>query len=85
MIVERVLREDLKNGGLIVSYYSWTKINLKKDFTAVFSVTNCYNTWDIFKDSRAENLLMLAVTDPGLYAKFDGEVEANLDLLRLID
>jgi hypothetical protein len=29
-IVEKVLREDLKNGGLIVSYYSWTKINLKK-------------------------------------------------------
>lgn len=64
IIIERVLREDLKNGGLIVSYYSWTKINLKKDFTAVFSITNCENTWDIYKDSRSENLLMLALTDP---------------------
>ena len=64
VIVERVLREDLKNGGLIVSYYSWTRINLKKDFTAVFSITNCENTWDIYKDSRTENLLMLALTDP---------------------
>lgn len=54
IIVERVLREDLKNGGLIVNYYSWTKINFKKDFSAVFSVTNCGNTWDIFKDARAE-------------------------------
>lgn len=64
VIVERVLREDLKNGGLIVSYYSWTRINLKKDFTAVLSVTNCENTWDIYKDSRTENLLLIAVTDP---------------------
>lgn len=66
VIVERVLREDLKNGGLIVSYYSWTKINLRKDFTAVFSITTCESTWEIFKDSRNEHLLLLALTDPGL-------------------
>lgn len=64
IIIERVLREDLKNGGLIVMYYSWTRINLKKDFSAVFSVTNCENTWEIYKDSRAEHLLLIAVTDP---------------------
>jgi glutamate receptor, ionotropic, invertebrate len=64
VIIERVLREDLKNGGLIVSYYSWTRINLKKDFTAIFSITNCENTWEIFKDSRAEHLLLIALTDP---------------------
>lgn len=49
----------------MVTYYSWTKINLKKDFTAVFSVTNCENTWDIFTNSLPENLLLMAVTDPG--------------------
>jgi glutamate receptor, ionotropic, invertebrate len=59
-----VLREDLKNGGLIVFYYSWTRINLKKDFSAVFSVTNCDSTWEIFRDSRSENLLLIALTDP---------------------
>lgn len=70
VIVEKVLREDLKNGGLIVSYYSWTRINLKKDFSAVFSITNCENTWEIFKDSRSEHLLLLALTDPGLCCSF---------------
>ncbi|CRL07373.1 CLUMA_CG020350, isoform A [Clunio marinus] len=64
VIIERVLREDLKNGGLIVSYYSWTRINLKKDFTAVLSITNCENTWEIFEDSRSEYLLLMAITDP---------------------
>jgi hypothetical protein len=64
VIIERVLREDLKNGGLIVSYYSWTKINLKKDFSAVLSITNCENTWDIYRESKGENLLMMAITDP---------------------
>lgn len=64
VIIERVLREDLKNGGLIVSYYSWTKINLKKDFSAVLSITNCENTWEIYRAARGENLLMMAITDP---------------------
>jgi glutamate receptor, ionotropic, invertebrate len=64
VIVERVLREDLKNGGLIVSYYSWTKINLRRDFSAVLSITNCDNTWEIYRDSRGENLLLMAITDP---------------------
>lgn len=64
VIVERVLREDLKNGGLIVTYYSWTKINLKRDFSAVMSITNCENTWEIFSNSRVEDLLLIAMTDP---------------------
>jgi hypothetical protein len=64
IIVERVLREDLKNGGLVVSYYSWTKINLRKDFSAVLSITNCENTWEIYRDAKGENLLMMAITDP---------------------
>ncbi|KAG5667976.1 hypothetical protein PVAND_015934 [Polypedilum vanderplanki] len=64
VIIERVLREDLKNGGLVVFYYAWTKINLRKDFTAVFSITNCENTWEIYRDSRGENLLLMAITDP---------------------
>jgi ionotropic glutamate receptor len=64
VIIERVLREDLKNGGLVVSYYAWTKINLKRDFTAVLSITSCENTWEIYRDCRGENLLMMAITDP---------------------
>lgn len=27
---ERVLREDMKNGGLNVKYYSWTQINFNR-------------------------------------------------------
>lgn len=64
VIVERVLREDLKNGGLIVTYYSWTSINFKRDFTAVLSVASCKDTWKIFQEAREESLLFLALTDP---------------------
>ena len=42
VFVEKVLREDFKNGGLIVSYYSWTKINLRKGFTGVLSIAGGY-------------------------------------------
>lgn len=29
-IVEKVIREDLKDGGLNIKYYSWSKINFNK-------------------------------------------------------
>lgn len=64
VIMERVIREDLRNGGLIVYYYSWTKINYKKDFTAVFSITKCDETWEIYKEAQNERLIMIALTEP---------------------
>ncbi|XP_055690671.1 ionotropic receptor 93a [Lutzomyia longipalpis] len=63
-IIERVLREDLKNGGLYVTYYSWTSINLKKDYMAVLMISNCDNTWKVFSEARQETLLLIAMTDP---------------------
>lgn len=86
-IVEKVIREDLKDGGLNIKYYSWSNINFKKgamcdlivavighdlmkffflfrsDFTAILSIANCKNTWDIFYASRKETLLLMALTD----------------------
>lgn len=82
IIMERVLREDLKNGGVIINYYSWTRINLKKDFTAVFSITNCENTWEIFKDSRAENLLLVAFSDSDCPRLPHGEAIMASDILK---
>lgn len=29
-IFERILREDMREGGLIVKYYSWTQINFNR-------------------------------------------------------
>uniref|UniRef100_A0A4Y0BNW6 Ionotropic glutamate receptor C-terminal domain-containing protein n=1 Tax=Anopheles funestus TaxID=62324 RepID=A0A4Y0BNW6_ANOFN len=63
-IVEKLIREHLKNGGLIVKYYSWTSINLKRDFSAVLSVSSCKNTWDIYQEAVRERLVMLSITDP---------------------
>ncbi|KFB38903.1 AGAP000256-PA-like protein [Anopheles sinensis] len=63
-IVEKLIREHLKNGGMIVKYYSWTSINLKRDFSAVISVTGCKNTWDIYQEAVRERLVMLSITDP---------------------
>lgn len=63
VIIERVLRENLKNGGLTVTYYSWTKINLKKDFTAIFSISNCISTWELFEGAKKEDLLLMSITE----------------------
>uniref|UniRef100_A0A182NSU9 Ionotropic glutamate receptor C-terminal domain-containing protein n=1 Tax=Anopheles dirus TaxID=7168 RepID=A0A182NSU9_9DIPT len=63
-ILEKLIREHLKNGGLIVKYYSWTSINLKRDFSAVLSVSSCKNTWEIYQEAVRERLVMLSITDP---------------------
>ncbi|XP_053689812.1 ionotropic receptor 93a [Sabethes cyaneus] len=62
-LFERILRDNFKNGGLIVKYFSWTSINLKRDFTAVLSVSNCENTWDVYRNAAKENLVMMSITD----------------------
>ncbi|XP_050089824.1 ionotropic receptor 93a-like [Anopheles aquasalis] len=62
-LVEKLIRENLKNGGLIVKYFSWASINLKRDFTAVISVSNCDNTWAIYQAAAQERLVMLSITD----------------------
>lgn len=33
------------------------------DFTAVFSITNCKNSWETFYSARNEKLLLIALTD----------------------
>uniref|UniRef100_A0A182FK55 Ionotropic glutamate receptor C-terminal domain-containing protein n=1 Tax=Anopheles albimanus TaxID=7167 RepID=A0A182FK55_ANOAL len=58
-LVEKLIRENLKNGGLIVKYFSWAAINLKR----VISVSNCDNTWAIYQAAVQERLVMLSVTD----------------------
>ncbi|XP_058458924.1 ionotropic receptor 93a [Malaya genurostris] len=62
-LFERILRDNFKNGGLVVKYFSWTSINLRRDFTAVLSVSNCENTWDVYRNAAKENLVVMSITD----------------------
>ncbi|XP_062556939.1 ionotropic receptor 93a isoform X2 [Armigeres subalbatus] len=62
-LFERILRDNFRNGGMIIKYFSWTSINLKRDFTAVLSISNCDNTWDVYKNAAKENLVIMSITD----------------------
>lgn len=55
-------RDVLKHGGVRVHYYSWSNINVKRDITAILSVTSCEETWRLFKAARDENLLHMAIS-----------------------
>lgn len=63
VIIEKILREDLRNGGMYVTYYSWSNVNLRQDYMAVLSVTNCKETWEVFDKAREESLLHMALTE----------------------
>lgn len=42
IIIEKVLREDLKDGGLVIKYYSWTEINFNKGKFNIINLIQYY-------------------------------------------
>ncbi|XP_068617506.1 ionotropic receptor 93a [Battus philenor] len=61
--VRELARVELKHGGVVVHYYSWTSISLKKGFIAVFSVASCEDTWSLYSRTQEEELLLFALTE----------------------
>ncbi|XP_026744467.1 ionotropic receptor 93a [Trichoplusia ni] len=61
--IKELARVELKHGGVIVYYYSWTAVSLKKGFLAVFSIASCEDTWDLFSRTEEEELLLFALTE----------------------
>ncbi|XP_013141730.1 PREDICTED: glutamate receptor 2 isoform X2 [Papilio polytes] len=61
--IKELARVDLKHGGVVVHYYSWTSISLKRGFIAVFSVASCEDTWSLFSRTEEEELLLFALTE----------------------
>ncbi|XP_072932886.1 ionotropic receptor 93a [Epargyreus clarus] len=61
--IKELTRVELKHGGVVVHYFSWTAISLKKGFIAVFSVASCEDTWSLFSRTQEEELLLFALTE----------------------
>nr|WPO56527.1 ionotropic receptor [Leucinodes orbonalis] len=61
--IKELARVELKHGGVVVHYYSWTTISLKKGFLAVFSIASCEDTWSLFSRTEEEELLLFALTE----------------------
>ncbi|XP_032312230.1 ionotropic receptor 93a [Drosophila ananassae] len=62
-ILSDIIRENLKNGGINVRYFSWNSVRLKKDFLAAITVTDCENTWNFYKNTQETSVLLIAITD----------------------
>ncbi|XP_037875093.2 ionotropic receptor 93a [Bombyx mori] len=61
--IKELARVELKHGGVLVHYYSWTTISLNKGFLAVFSIASCEDTWELFSRTEEEDLLLFALTE----------------------
>ncbi|XP_050677739.1 ionotropic receptor 93a [Leptidea sinapis] len=61
--IKELSRVELKHGGVIVHYYAWTAINLKKGFLAVFSVASCQDTWSLYRRVMEEEIFLFALTE----------------------
>ncbi|EDW96190.2 uncharacterized protein Dyak_GE25033 [Drosophila yakuba] len=62
-ILSDIVRENLRNGGINVKYFSWNAVRLKKDFLAAITVTDCENTWNFYKNTQETSILLIAITD----------------------
>nr|WJJ63358.1 ionotropic receptor 93a [Pachyrhinus yasumatsui] len=56
-------REILKHGGVNVQFFAWPAINVKRDLTAILSITSCTDTWKLFRAAESENLLHMAISE----------------------
>ncbi|XP_013193622.1 ionotropic receptor 93a isoform X2 [Amyelois transitella] len=61
--IKELARVELKHGGVVVHYFSWSTISLKKGFLAVFSIASCEDTWSLFSRTEEEELLLFALTE----------------------
>ncbi|GBP34783.1 Ionotropic receptor 93a [Eumeta japonica] len=61
--IKELTRVELKHGGVVVHYYSWSTISLKKGFMAVLSIASCEETWSLFSRTEEEELLLIALTE----------------------
>lgn len=55
-------------------YFSWSNINVKRDITAILSITSCEDTWRLFKAAQDENLLHMAISGEENVICFDGKM-----------
>ncbi|XP_068154999.1 ionotropic receptor 93a [Drosophila tropicalis] len=62
-ILSDIVRENLRNGGINVRYFTWNSVRLKKDFLAAITVTDCENTWNFYKNTQETSVLLIAITD----------------------
>ncbi|XP_037810946.1 ionotropic receptor 93a [Lucilia sericata] len=62
-ILSDTIRENLKNGGLNVKYFTWSGIRLKKEFLAAMTVMDCETTWKFFETTRSSSVLLISITD----------------------
>uniref|UniRef100_A0A905RZW6 Lig_chan-Glu_bd domain-containing protein n=1 Tax=Stomoxys calcitrans TaxID=35570 RepID=A0A905RZW6_STOCA len=62
-ILSDTIRENLKNGGINVKYFTWSGVRLKKEFLAAMTVMSCENTLKFFKATRSNSIFLIAITD----------------------
>lgn len=55
-------REVLKHGGVNVQFFSWTSINIKRDFAAILSIAPCDDMWNLFRIADSQDIAFLSIT-----------------------
>ncbi|XP_012281340.1 ionotropic receptor 93a [Orussus abietinus] len=63
-VMKKAVKEQMRNGGIEIRVFLDTSVSLRQEYSVLFSIATCRETWKLFKLARKENLVHLAVTEP---------------------
>ncbi|XP_050293416.1 ionotropic receptor 93a [Anthonomus grandis grandis] len=61
--LEYAKREILRHGGIYIQMFAWPAISIKREFSALLSITSCKETWRLYRAAKRENLLHIAISE----------------------
>ncbi|XP_046624536.1 uncharacterized protein LOC124307152 [Neodiprion virginianus] len=62
-IVSKTVDENMRFGRIEAHAFTDSSPNLRRDYTALLSITTCHETWKLFHQAKREDLVHIAITD----------------------
>nr|WVD93703.1 ionotropic receptor 93a [Graphosoma rubrolineatum] len=63
-MVSSIANKYLKGESLLITFTNKLNYRIKDDVTAIFSIINCEDTWDLFLEQQETSILFITITEP---------------------
>nr|XP_031847480.1 ionotropic receptor 93a-like [Nomia melanderi] len=62
-LIADTVKREMHIGGMVVTAFQDTNVNLRQDYTILLSVATCFLTWRLHEAARKNDLMHFAITD----------------------
>ncbi|XP_011501036.1 PREDICTED: glutamate receptor ionotropic, delta-1, partial [Ceratosolen solmsi marchali] len=64
VVMNEIIKKEMQISGIEFNVFGDTNVNLKQDYTILFSIASCQVTWQLLERAQKEKLVYVAITDP---------------------